>query len=107
MKRRGVTGNETVVMFAALIITAAAFSLIALTSGIIIAEKTETIIPTTMDEVTPPVWEENSLSMSDDFVIDKYDTDDGNSTQLDFFELIDYIVDTTQKLDVFLGSIGE
>ena len=55
MRRRGVTGIETVVMFAALIITAAAFSLIALTSGIIIAEKTETIIPTTMDEVTPPV----------------------------------------------------
>ena len=107
IKRRGVTGIETILMFAALIISAAVFSFLILNTGIIIKEKTMEITPTGMEEDTTPAPEYNLSITNDDFVIDKYDTEDGSSSQLSVIELIEYIIGTTEQLGGFWDQHGD
>jgi flagellin-like protein len=49
IKRRGVTGIETVIMFVALIISAVVFSIVVLTTGIIVPERTAEVVPSAME----------------------------------------------------------
>lgn len=107
IKRRGVTGTETILMFVALIISAAAFSFLILNTGIIIKEKTMEITPAGLEEDTTPAPEYNLSVTDEDFVIDRYDTEDGSSSQLSVIELIEYIIHTTDKLGGFWDQYGE